>query len=197
MIKKKTTYKKVGKRKYQQLFGGKIIQRILIGSILLVLASVIFNIPFKLLLFFIIVVMFNAKLVLFQGQKGLPTDFELSTFGSVLVSMTYGLNWGLFWAIGSKLFASIYSGYIIVDHFFMMFTYCIAAIIASSMPNAPVMILGISIAILDSTIMFFLSKNVLGLDITSNLSYTGTNLIFNIVVFLTLGEIIHPLLSIA
>jgi len=192
---KKEQYKKVGKRKYQQLFGGELMKRVLIGSILLVIASVVLKIPFKLLLFFITVVMFNAKLVLFQGQRGLPTDFELSTFGSVLVTVTYGWRWGLFWAVGSKLFASIYSGYIIADHFFMMFTYCVAVVLASAFSGVPILTLGLIIVFINAGLMFFISKNILGLDITSNMSYTGTNLMFNVVVFLTLSEVVKILIQ--
>ena len=189
-----TRYKKVGKRKYQQLFGGKVFQRILIGTIILLALSLFIDI--KLVIFLAIAIAFNSYLALFQLQKGLPTDFELSTFATVLTTMTFGLKWGLFVAVFSKAIASIYSGSIIVDHLFMILTYINAAFIASVFSGTGVRTLGMIIIIINCMLMAFISHNILRLDPTANISYTATNFIFNSVVFLAFSEAAYAMLTI-
>ena len=132
----------------------------------------------------------------FQLKRGLPTDFEISTFASVLTTIVFGLGWGIFIAIFSKLIASIYTGNIVADHFFMIATYINAAILAGIFGNgANVLVVGLIIVVVNSVLMFFISKNVLGIDITANMSYTGTNLVFNLLVFSILSEPVNTLLT--
>ncbi len=160
--------------------------------VLLVLSLLGFNI--KLLLFLIISIVFNAMLANFQLKRGFPTDFELSTFSTVMVTLAFGLPWGIAIAIFSKLIASIYTGNVLADHFFMILTYINAAILAFLFSSLNPFIIGMIIVTINVVIMFFISKNILGLDITSNLSYTGTNFIFNFLVFSIFSEVVYNLL---
>ncbi|MBN1502943.1 hypothetical protein JW930_05345 [Candidatus Woesearchaeota archaeon] len=186
-------HRKIEKRHYTQILRGKLFQRILIGTILILLLSIFVDI--KLVIFLSIAVAFNAYLALFQLKRGLPTDFELSTFAAVLTTMAFGIKWGLFIAIFSKLIASIYSGSIIVDHIFMIITYCIAALATHVFRFVNVKALGMAIVVMNCIIMFLVSHNVLRLDPTTNISYTSTNFVFNTLVFMSMSEIVLKLLT--
>jgi hypothetical protein len=76
----------------------------------------------------------------------------------------------------------------------MIATYINAALIASFFGAGNVLVLGFVIVIINSVLMFLISKNMLGIDITANLSYTGTNLIFNLLTFSIFTEIVHKIL---
>ncbi|MBN2421708.1 hypothetical protein JXB41_00655 [Candidatus Woesearchaeota archaeon] len=184
--------KSIKKRKYKKLFQGKVFKRIIIGTILVILASFFINI--WVLVFMIIVIIFNAKLALFQLQKGLPSDFELSTFSTIVMTQAFGLKIGIFTAVFTKVIASIYSGYVIADHFVMIGTYILAAIVASFFRGANTFTLGLIIVVMNNIIMFMVSKNLLRIDHTANISYTLTNFSFNLIVFSVFGNIIPPLL---
>jgi hypothetical protein len=57
-----------------------------------------------------------------------------------------------------------------------------------------VFLLGMIIVLINCVIMFFISKNLLGLDVTSNLAYTLTNFVFNFIIFSILGNLVYGLL---
>jgi hypothetical protein len=169
----------------------------LITRIILVLLAFIiisFFVNLKLIIFLVVAVAFNAWLANFQLRMGMPTDFELSTFATVLVTLAFGIKWGIFIAIFSKLFATLSSGSLLVDHFFMMGTYIFASIIASLFPIKNVFLLGMIIVSINCVIMYTISKNILGLDPTTNLAYTGTNFVFNFIMFSIFGNLIYGIL---
>ncbi len=171
-----------------------LVTRILFGLVvLLVLTLLGFNI--KLLLFLVISIVFNALLANFQLKRGLPTDFELSTFSTVMVTLAFDLRWGIIIAIFSKLIASLYTGNVLADHFFMILTYINAAVLAFLFIGLNPFLIGMIIVVINTILMFLISKNILGLDITSNLSYTGTNFIFNFLVFSIFSQVVYNILS--
>ena len=104
--------------------------RIILGSLILLIIKLIFGIDIKLMIFLILAAVFNSMLQSFQLARGLPTDFELSTFSTVMVTLNFGLGWGIINAILSKIVACVYTGSILADHFFMIATYLNAAVIA-------------------------------------------------------------------
>lgn len=170
-----------------------LVTRILFGLVVLLVLSLLgFNV--KLLLFLVISIVFNAFIANFQLKRGLPTDFELSTFSTVMVTLAFDLRWGIIIAIFSKLIASIYTGNVLADHFFMILTYINAAILAFLFTGLNPFLVGMIIVVINTIIMFLISKNILGLDITSNLSYTGTNFIFNFLVFSIFSKVVYGLL---
>ena len=171
-----------------------IITRILFVLIFLVLIALM-GINVKLIIFLVAAIIFNSWLAGFQLKRGLPTDFELSTFSTVLTTMVFGWQWGIFIAIFSKLIASIYSGNIIADHFFMILTYLNAVLIISLLGGSNVILLGFITIIINCIIMFFISKNILGIDIVANFSYTGTNFVFNSIIFLAFSQSVYYLLT--
>lgn len=191
----KTTKSQYSKIKSIRL-NSPFFTRIIFGSVILLLFKLIFGMDIKLILFLILAAVFNSLLQTFQLARGLPTDFELSTFTTVMVTAVFGLKWGIFNAIFSKMVACIYTGSIVADHFFMIATYINAAILTSLFGSSNLLVLGFIIVMINSILMFTISKNILGIDITANLSYTGTNFIFNALTFSIFTEIVHGLLRI-
>ena len=170
-----------------------LVTRILFGLIILLFLSLLgFNI--KLLFFLVISIVFNAFLANFQLKRVLPTDFELSTFSTVMVTLAFDLRWGIIIAIFSKLIASIYTGSVLADHFFMILTYINAAVLAFLFTGLNPFFVGMIIVTINAVIMFLISKNILQIPIHQNLSYTGTNFIFNFLVFSIFSQVVYGLL---
>jgi hypothetical protein len=140
-------------------------------------------------------VFFNGTLERFRLSKGLPTDFELSTLSTVLVTMAFGLPWGIFNAVFTKLITSISTGNVLADHFFMIATYINAALVTFVFRSTNVFYLGIAIVLVNAVIMFLISKNILGVPPHENISYTASNVIFNFLVFSIFSELIFRLLK--
>jgi hypothetical protein len=187
----KASKAKYGKLRQLQL-KSPFSSRVLIVVLLLFVLSFFVNL--KLIIFLIVATGFNAYLAAFQIKRGLPTDFELSTFSTVLVTVAFGWQWGIVMAILSKLFACVYTGSVLPDHFFMIATYIVGAIIASIFSSMNIFALGLVIVVINCVLMFLISKNYIGLDVTSNLSYTLTNLVFNFIVFSIFSELVKGLL---
>ncbi|MBU0757589.1 MAG: hypothetical protein KKF44_05970 [Nanoarchaeota archaeon] len=189
-MKKRLSTKK--KARGKSFFSIDILKKVIMGLVILFIAS--FYINPKILIFVALAIVFNAKLVDFQFKRGMPTDLELSTFSTIVITQAFGLKWGLFVAVSTKLIASFYSGGMLADHFLMIFTYCLAAVAASFFPYANTFTLGIIITIMNNIILFGMSMKILNLGITENIAYTGTNFCFNIVVFSIFGTFVRSLL---
>lgn len=183
----------VQKKKFDfEAFTKKALRIVVVFAISLFIISRIID-P-KLAVFLFIVTAFNASLQKFILRNGFPVDFELSTFATVITTMNYGLKMGLLVAILSKLIAQIATSYFVADHFFMMLTYIVAAIIASIFPNADVLFLGMMIVTFNCILMAWMSAKIMRLDPTSNVSYTATNFIFNFLVFSIFSRLIHSII---
>lgn len=169
-----------------------LISRITFAAIILFVLSRF--VDWRMVVFLVVVIFINISMEKVRLRANLPADFELSTFSTVLVTIAFGIQWGIVTAVFSKLITSIATGNLLADHFFMIATYINAALWASLFAGVSIFGLGMGIVTLNCIIMFMLSKNLLGLDPTSNLSFTGTNFIFNLIVFSIFSEIVKGLL---
>jgi len=160
----------------------------------LALVVLSFFVNIKMVLFIGLAIFFNANLVTFQLDKGLPTDFELSTFTTVLATLAFGLQAGILAAVTTKIIASVYTGSVIVDHLFMIATYVLGAFVAHWFSWVGLPLLGFIIVIVNNLVMFSISKFIIGLPITDNVAYTGTNFIFNMIIFSAFSPFIYMLI---
>ena len=172
-----------------------LVSRILVGALILLFTSVILKLSVKLIMFWVLIIFVNVTMENARLRANWPADFELSTFSTVLVTVAFNWKLGLITAIFSKLITSIATGNVLADHFFMIATYINASIWAFFLKGMfGIFPLGMIIVTMNCVIMWFISKNILVLDITSNISYTGTNFIFNFLVFSIFSEIIYSIL---
>ena len=167
------------------------LRKIIFLAFSMLLISLFF--PIKMMIFIAASIYFNAIVSNYNLRTGLPTEFELSTFTTIIAASSYGLKYGIFVAVISKLAACIYNGSFIIDHIFMILNYCIAAFIAYTFSGISIVPLGIMITLLNNTTMFFISKH-LGISLSSNISYVMTNIAFNFLLFTIFGNILHIIL---
>jgi len=187
------------KSKYSKVKQFKItsplVSRIFLGIVILLLTSLILKLSLKLIMFWVFIIFVNVTMENARLRANLPADFELSTFSTVLVTVVFGWQLGVITAIFSKLITSLATGNLLADHFFMIVTYLNGAIWAFLLKGMfGIFPLGMIIVTMNCILMWMISKNIIGVDITSNISYTGTNFVFNFLVFSIFSQLFYSFL---
>ena len=163
----------------------KIDRKWIIIGLTLALAS--FFIQIWPIIFLSIFCVANALLLTIDRYVNAPLDLEFSTFSAVLMTLVYGLKWGLLVAVMTKIAAILYNKNVRVDHLFMIFGYCIAAIVASIMPGS-IVIVGVVSTIMVNIYTVFISKFVTMFSSYEIFTYGISNTFFNIVLFIGFSE---------
>ncbi len=132
----------------------------------------------------------NAVLLSIDRYVSAPLDLELSTFSAVLMTIRYGIEWGLAVAVLTKLSAIFYNKNVRVDHFFMTIGYMLAAVIANLFGTMPVLVVGVIVTIIINLYVIFISRYITMLSDYEILMYGSSNTIFNIVLFIGFSELI-------
>lgn len=157
----------------------------------LFLAIISFFVDVRPIIFLTLFSIANAILLSIDRYINAPLDLEFSTFSAVLMTIEYGLKWGIAVAVITKLAAIFYNRNIRVDHFFMILGYVLAALFAGLFKNIfPVLLLGIIVTVLVNLYVVFISKFVTMLSDYEIVMYGTSNLLFNVVLFIGFAEML-------
>lgn len=184
MLSRKLPKHKDQKIKYRRIYIQK--KWIIIGLCMLIISFFINLVPILFLSFFCVA---NALLLSIDRYVNAPVDLEFSTFSAVLMTVNYGLRWGLAVAILTKVAAILYNKNITIDHFFMMGGYMIAGLIANTLPSMHIVLLGIIVTLIVNLYIVFVSKFITMLSNYEIIMYGSTNIIFNSVLFIGFSEL--------
>src|SRR3989338_9900344 len=143
-------------------------------------------IPIIFLTFFCVI---NSAMLSFKRYFDAPLDPEFSTFSAILMTVRYGLLFGIITAILTKLVSMIYIKNIKVNYFFMMTGYIVAALLADVFKGYGVVTLGLIVTLLANVYQFFIRKFVVNYSTFEIISYGVTNIIFNSVLFIGFADI--------
>ncbi|MEK6917075.1 MAG: hypothetical protein AABW92_05000 [Nanoarchaeota archaeon] len=141
--------------------------------------------PIIFLTFFCII---NSVMLSFKRYFDAPVDPEFSTFSAILMTVQYGLIYGILAGILTKFVSMMYIKNIKVNYFFMMTGYVVAAFLANIFRGYNVVVLGLIVTLLANTYLFFVRKFIVNYSAFEIFSYTATNIIFNFVLFLGFSE---------
>ncbi|NTV22791.1 MAG: hypothetical protein HGA85_00255 [Nanoarchaeota archaeon] len=138
----------------------------------------------------------NALLLSIDRYIQAPLDLELSTFSAILMTIKYGLMWGIAAAVLTKFAAILYNKNIRVDHIFMIVGYVLAAFLAGILKGIfPIVTVGILAAIIVNLYVVFISKYVTFLSSYEIIAYGLSNVFFNIVLFIGFSEMFLALFN--
>ena len=182
--------KEILKKRYKKL---KIDRKFILAGLILLILS--FFIDVKKFVFIGLFMIANALLLSLDRYLNMPVDIEFSTFAAILVTRVYGLNWGIFTAISTKVAAMLYNANIRADHFFMIGGYCMAAFITSMFPGVGIVNIGLIATIIVNIYIYFVSKYITNLYPFEILMYGASNIIFNMVLFIAFSEPFLSLMS--
>lgn len=151
---------------------------------LLLLFTVSFFIGIKFILFFVFIVFLNAQIEKYQAKVAMPTRIEIATTGTIIATLAYGPWWGIFTALFSRGVNTFVLKDFKREHFIMILTYVLAALMANFIP-LDIGYLGILITIVTSLILYFVRIYILGLVQWRAISRTLSNIVFNVLFFMT------------
>lgn len=137
----------------------------------------------------------NALLLSLDRYLSLPIDMELSNFSTILITLIFGLSYGLLTAILTKFADMIYNKRVKVTYFFMISSYMIAALLANKITGLSVVSLGILVSLLSGIYLGFVRKFVAQYSFFEIIVYGGSNFLFNMVMFIGFSQPIYNIMK--
>lgn len=131
----------------------------------------------------------NMLLLLYDRYIDLPIDLELSHISSILMTINFGLGWGIATAIITKLAAMINNVDFTMLSPLSIFSYVLAAVLTYLLLPiiGNIRLLSILIIFISNIISYLIMRNILNVGISS-ISYNITNIMFNLVI---INAILH------
>jgi hypothetical protein len=148
------------------------------------------------ILFLVAFCLLNAALLIYDRYVEIPIDIELSTFSAILMTLKFGIWWGIITAVATKLVSMINNQDFNRNCFVSIFGYVIAAVLASVLSNMNIVLLGIIISVVINIYTYFSFKFVMMMSDFESLGYSVTNIIFNIMLFIGFSEVIFRVISV-
>ncbi len=146
-------------------------------------------IDIKPFIFLILLCFLNTLLLLYDRYVELPIDIELSTFSAVLMTLKFGLNWGIAAGVLTKLAAIISNRDFNKNSIVSLSAYALVAVLANIFRGLPFLTLGIIIAVLINLYVILFSRFILFMSNYEIAMYSISNVIFNIIVFIVFTNI--------
>lgn len=138
----------------------------------------------------------NALLLSIDRYISLPIDMELSNFATILMSINFGLGFGLLTAILTKFADMVYNKRFKITYLFMISSYMVTAYFAFMFKDANIVTLGIIVTFISNFYLGLIRKFVTQYSIFEVILYGGSNFIFNSVLFIGFSQIINSVLKI-
>jgi hypothetical protein len=138
----------------------------------------------------------NMALMLYDRYVEIPIDIELSTLSAILMTLRFGLIWGIAAAICTKTAAMISNRDFNKNSIVAMGGYVSAAFLANLMHGLPLVVMGMLIFLLVNMLSGLLFRFVLFLSTFEVAMYTVSNMIFNSVIVLGFGEVLLKIIGV-
>lgn len=167
---------------HKNIFKEKHVKFFLISILSFFILSYVVDIkPF---LFLIVLCILNVILMLYDRYVELPIDIELSTFSATLMTIKFGLFWGILAGLLTKIVVIISNKDFNKNSIFSLSAYALVAVFANILKDIHFLTLGIIIAFLVNFYVFLVFKFLLFLSDYEIFMYSSTNIVFNIIVFI-------------
>lgn len=180
------------KEKIKKINTKRILLTLIAISLLLLLIS---SKSMRGIFFVMFFVVANVFATLYKRYFYLPVEFEIISLGIVLCSYTYGIGAGLAVALiggaAYTIFCTSFSPFTVP----MLFGYCLMAAIAAYVPIGNIVFLGILANIIHNIFIFLVYHFFFGYDIWKNFLYSASNILFNVLLFWNLGNILMKLMG--
>ncbi|MFH2021642.1 MAG: hypothetical protein ABIJ34_09630 [archaeon] len=139
----------------------------------------------------------NATLLIYDRYVDLPIDIELSTFSAIIMALKFGLVWGIAAGLLTKMTAIISNRDFNKNSLISLASYALAAVLANLFRGLPLVYLGLIVTVLVNVFSFAVMKFVLLASEYEIISYSISNIMFNVVVFVGFADLIFRLLPFA
>jgi hypothetical protein len=138
----------------------------------------------------------NAFMLRYERYMDLPIDIELSTFSAILMALKYGVMWGIIAGIATKMAVMVSNRDFNRNSIVSLSAYVLAAIFAAVFSSLPILYLGLLVTLLVNLFSFLVMRFVFFVSEYEIASYTITNVLFNVVIFVGISEFIFRLIPV-
>lgn len=128
----------------------------------------------------------NAGLRAYKAYIDFPLEAELTTFATVLMTMGFGLQAGLFTAIWVGFWGDVFTGLTVYTPFTIA-AYVLAAFLSTLFPSSMFLVAGVIISFALTAISYVLYHFLESFSPFENAMYSFTNLASNLYFFVALG----------
>jgi hypothetical protein len=137
----------------------------------------------------------NAGFLTYERYVSLPLDLEFSTFTTILMTMKFGLMWGLATAFFTKMAHILHNKDFNMNSVFSLLQYFLVAFATSVIMNFNLSLIpmGIMIVIISNIFGYLVLKYINMLSDYEVFMFGASNLLFNFVLLLGFTPFIVPL----
>jgi hypothetical protein len=170
--------------------------RLILGvSLAMLVLSILIDI--RPVIFFVAFCIISAFFMMYERFVQMPVDFELFTFSTILMTLKFGIIWGIITAVSTKMAAVFYNKDFNRNTLFSISSYVIAAILVHlfSTMGMNILILGLLVIFLTNVYTFFMFRFVVQMDKYELFLYGGSNFLFNLVMIMGFFNIFMNLMS--
>ncbi|MBU0758316.1 MAG: hypothetical protein KKF44_09680 [Nanoarchaeota archaeon] len=161
--------------------------------LLLWLSSFMFNIwPF---VFLAALCILNALLLIYDRYVDAPIDLELSTFSAIIMTLTFGVKWGIIAAVMTKVAVIISNRDFNKNSLIAMSSYVLAALATHMLPPMNIILLGVIVVMVVNLNNFIVFKYLLMLSDIEIGMYSISNILFNVMLFIGFAEVLIKVLT--
>jgi len=173
----------------------QIIAYSIIVILLFILVFAYMNLV-KLIIFILIITISNTFMRFYKrALPGIPLEFELTIFSTVLIGIAYGIWPAIFIAIFSSLCADFLNQNIMSPFSLVSLgTYILIALVSPFLSSSNIFVIGMVIVVIANLIIFFGNIAMGYHDQIKNFAYSATNIFFNYFLFKYLAVFILGLL---
>ncbi len=162
-------------------------KKLIIGLIIFLLCYMIFGRSFKLVVVVIAFIIIGAMSTFYQNFVRVPIQFELVKFVTILTAVAFGAIPAILVGIISSFIGKIITGKLEADFLGSILAICVISFIGSSFAGADIVTLGIILVLIYHAIIFPIALTMGG-NLGYGIIYSGSNIIFNILVFMYLAR---------
>lgn len=184
----------VSKREAVAYFLRSNVKRIALAIAGLVALSLLFGISVKTMFVVFLLVLAASFSTFYFNYFKAPVNFELVKLSTILVAVSHGLLPGLAVGIASTFFGKVLIGRIDEKLPLSMLTISIIAVAAAVFNAADITTLGITLVVAYNVTMFVITQ-AMGGELAWNLPYEGTNLLFNVFLFMKVAPALQQLIQ--
>jgi hypothetical protein len=135
-------------------------------------------------IFLIVLCVLNTLLLFYDRYVQVPIDIELSTLSAVIMTLKYGLYWGIAAGVLTKVCVIISNKDFNSNTIVSLTAYALVAILANLFRGLPLLSLGILIAVLVNIYIILFSRFILFMSSYEVVMYSASNIFFNIIFFI-------------
>ncbi len=140
-------------------------------------------------------IILNLFITLYKRYFRLPIEIEILSLGIILCSVSYDVAAGLFVALIGGILYTVFNTNFSPFTIPMILGYMMMAFLSSFFSHINIVYLGIFVNIIHNIFVFTIYHFLFKYDLSKNLLFSISNVLFNILLFINLGGIMYGVMT--